>query len=60
MLTWSISDVFSEIAPSQGTLQVFPNVLLSNAYLILRPFFTPLSEDPAALYDLTNWQYGAS
>ncbi|KAF9045976.1 DUF1479-domain-containing protein [Hymenopellis radicata] len=32
----------SETAPTQGTLKLFPDVLLSNAYLILRPFFRPL------------------
>lgn len=51
-------ELFSEISPSQGTLQVFPSVLLSNSYLILRPFFTPLSDDAAALYDPSNWKYG--
>ncbi|KAJ7861122.1 hypothetical protein B0H14DRAFT_3863581 [Mycena olivaceomarginata] len=32
----------SKTAPGQGTLKVFPDVLLSNAYIILRPFFRPL------------------
>ncbi|KAI0798536.1 hypothetical protein BC629DRAFT_1592113 [Irpex lacteus] len=50
----------SETAPSQGTLQVFPSVLLSNSYLILRPFFTPVSDDAAALYDPSNWKYDIS
>ncbi|KAG2132943.1 hypothetical protein DEU56DRAFT_902220 [Suillus clintonianus] len=31
----------SETAPTQGTLKIFPDVLLSNAYTILRPFFRP-------------------
>ncbi|KAF5357951.1 hypothetical protein D9756_001184 [Leucocoprinus leucothites] len=34
----------SETGPNEGTLQLFPDVLLSNAYLILRPFFKPVPE----------------
>lgn len=48
----------SETGPRQGTLQVFPNVLLSNAYLILRPFFTHVTDAGADLYDAKNWKYG--
>ena len=49
--------LFSETAPREGTLQVFPNVYLSNAYTILRPFFRqiPGTEDPL---DPNNWEYG--
>ncbi|KAI0339923.1 DUF1479-domain-containing protein [Trametopsis cervina] len=50
----------SETAPTQGTLQVFPNVLLSNAYLILRPFFTPTSDSPSDIYDAGSWKYDIS
>lgn len=47
----------SETAPHEGTLQVFPNVHLSNAYTILRPFFrqVPGTEDS---FDPNNWEYG--
>ena len=49
----------SETAPSEGTLKVFPDVILSNAYLILRPFFrakqTPVSSDPL---DPDNFEFG--
>lgn len=48
----------SETAPTQGTLQVFPDVLLSNAYLILRPFFKPISEDPATYLEASSWKFG--
>lgn len=48
----------SETAPHQGTLQVFPDVLLSNAYLILRPFFRPISEADAESFDPAKWKYG--
>ena len=51
--------VFSEIGQRQSTICFFPDVVLSNAYTILRPFFrpksTPLSEDPLAA---ENWEYG--
>ena len=50
---------FSETAPTQGTLKVFPNVLLSNSYLILRPFFR-LRKDvkPDQELDAESWEFG--
>ncbi|EIN04020.1 DUF1479-domain-containing protein [Punctularia strigosozonata HHB-11173 SS5] len=48
----------SETAPGEGTLKVFPDVLLSNAYLILRPFFRPkanVSQDD--LLSPESWQF---
>ena len=50
----------SETAPSQGTLKVFPDVLLSNAYIILRPFFRPVASgiDSQNPLDPQNWEYG--
>jgi len=51
----------SETAPTQGTLKVFPDVLLSNAYLILRPFFTPtVSVDSEDIYNGKNWKFDLS
>ncbi|KAF8960034.1 hypothetical protein BDZ97DRAFT_1906016 [Flammula alnicola] len=51
----------SETAPTQGTLKVFPDVLLSNAYLILRPFFTPtVPSDSEEIYDIKNWKFDLS
>ncbi|KDQ59257.1 hypothetical protein JAAARDRAFT_128012 [Jaapia argillacea MUCL 33604] len=51
----------SETAPTEGTLKVFPDVLLSNAYIILRPFFTakstPVTSNPL---DAENWEYNIS
>ncbi|KZV72639.1 DUF1479-domain-containing protein [Peniophora sp. CONT] len=48
----------SEIGQRQSTICFFPDVVLSNAYTILRPFFrlksTPVSEDPLAA---ENWEY---
>ncbi|KAI0059235.1 DUF1479-domain-containing protein [Artomyces pyxidatus] len=51
----------SPTGPHQGTIKFFPDVLLSNAYLILRPFFHPkpeqTSDDPL---DARNWRYDIS
>lgn len=48
----------SDTAPSEGTLQVFPDVVLSNVYLILRPFFKPATANVADPLDPKNWKYG--
>ena len=48
----------SETAPHEGTLQVFPNVMLSNAYTILRPFFSPKEGRSAESFDPNDWQFG--
>ncbi|KAG5638108.1 hypothetical protein H0H81_001786 [Sphagnurus paluster] len=49
----------SEIAPTQGTLRVFPNVYLSNAYIILRPFFRPtVAAGSAGFLNPENWELG--
>ncbi|KAF9532701.1 DUF1479-domain-containing protein [Crepidotus variabilis] len=51
----------SEIAPTQGTLKVFPDVFLSNVYTILRPFFTPLVPvDSSEIFDPKNWKFDLS
>lgn len=51
----------SDTAPQEGTLKVFPDILLSTAYIILRPFFTCTVDlsDPSAL-DANNWKFGKS
>ncbi|KAG6853314.1 hypothetical protein C0991_005240 [Blastosporella zonata] len=51
----------SETAPTQGTLRVFPDVLLANAYLILRPFFQPTaSVDSPDFLKADNWEFDVS
>ncbi|CAA7267546.1 unnamed protein product [Cyclocybe aegerita] len=51
----------SETAPTQGTLRVFPDVLLSNAYIILRPFFSPnVPVSSEEIYDAKNWKFDIS
>ncbi|KAJ3560096.1 hypothetical protein NP233_g11059 [Leucocoprinus birnbaumii] len=47
----------SETGPTQGTLKVFPDVLLSNAYIILRPFFKPVAPaESSDILDPKNWE----
>ena len=48
----------SETAPTEGTLQVFPNVIMSNAYMILRPFVSPKEGASPESYDPNDWQFG--
>ncbi|KAJ7056743.1 hypothetical protein C8F01DRAFT_1154748 [Mycena amicta] len=48
----------SKTAPGQGTLKTFPDVLLSNAYIILRPFFRQL--DDKDIWDAKNWVFDLS
>ena len=58
-LTLLHSKLCSDTAPTQGTLKVFPDVYLSNAYLILRPFFK-LKENLVTKdqLDPENWELG--
>lgn len=51
----------SDTGPGEGTLKVFPDILLSTAYIILRPFFSPTvgASDSDAL-DAKNWEFGES
>ncbi|KAF8207015.1 hypothetical protein K438DRAFT_1917503 [Mycena galopus ATCC 62051] len=51
----------SKTGPGQGTLKVFPDVLLSNAYIILRPFFRPLVPlNSKEILDPKNWAFDIS
>ncbi|KAH0833477.1 hypothetical protein J3R83DRAFT_12598 [Lanmaoa asiatica] len=51
----------SETAPTEGTLRVFPDVRLSNAYMILRPFFRPtVPENSPDILDPENWKFDIS
>ncbi|KAG1798458.1 uncharacterized protein HD556DRAFT_1440168 [Suillus plorans] len=53
---WEDSNFRSETGPTQGTLKVFPDVPLSNAYTILRPFFRPtVPLDSEDILDPKNW-----
>ncbi|KIL63976.1 hypothetical protein M378DRAFT_1045411 [Amanita muscaria Koide BX008] len=38
---WQGWTSMSNTGPNEGTLKVFPNILLGTSYLILRPFFRP-------------------
>ncbi|KAG6844690.1 hypothetical protein H0H87_004665 [Tephrocybe sp. NHM501043] len=51
----------SETAPTQGTLRVYPDVLLANSYIILRPFFRPTaSAGSPEFLDAQSWQFDIS
>ncbi|KAK1228853.1 hypothetical protein PQX77_008095 [Marasmius sp. AFHP31] len=51
----------SETGPKRGTLRVFPDVLLSNAYLILRPFFrSTVGPDAEDYLKPENWKFDIS
>ncbi|KAH9847534.1 DUF1479-domain-containing protein [Lenzites betulinus] len=50
----------SETGPNEGTLQVFPSVHLSNAYILLRPFFSPRDEKSAESFDPADWKFDIS
>lgn len=49
-----------ETGPNQGTLQVFPDILLANSYIILRPFFSPISQDAEDFLSPDNWKFDIS
>lgn len=53
-----IEPFHSKISPGNGTLKVFPDVVLSNAYLILRPFFRPISPELSESLDAKDWVFG--
>ena len=48
----------SETGPNEGTLQVFPNIVLSNVYIILRPFFSPKEGCSPNSFNPDDWKYG--
>ncbi|KAG7448940.1 DUF1479-domain-containing protein [Guyanagaster necrorhizus] len=51
----------SETAPTEGTLKVFPDLFLSNPYLILRPFFRLLvASDSEEVWNPKSWAFDAS
>jgi len=52
----------SDTSPGEGTLRVFPDLLLSSAYVILRPFFRPVNKDVTgdAFFDASNWVFDTS
>jgi len=49
----------SNTGPGEGTLCVFPDVLLSNAYFIMRPFFR-LREGASDVLDKDSWVFNPS
>ncbi|KAG8937102.1 hypothetical protein FRC02_006302 [Tulasnella sp. 418] len=60
--TWQGWLSMSDTGPGEGTLRVFPDVLLSTAYLVLRPFFRPVDKtlEGDAFLDKSNWVFDIS
>ncbi|KAG8904712.1 hypothetical protein FRB99_001298 [Tulasnella sp. 403] len=52
----------SDTGPGEGTLRVFPDLLLANAYITLRPFFRPVNPNLQGdeLLDASNWVFDTS
>ena len=49
----------SDTGPGEGTLQVFPDVVLSTAYIMLRPFFSCTADPEGELaLKAENWKFG--
>ncbi|KIL63988.1 hypothetical protein M378DRAFT_186857 [Amanita muscaria Koide BX008] len=46
---WQGWTSMSNTGPNEGTLKVFPNILLGTSYLILRPFFRPRNPQSSSL-----------
>lgn len=52
----------SDTGPGEGTIRFFPDLVLSNTYVMLRPFFKPVNPDltDEALLDPSNWVFDTS
>ncbi|CUA77468.1 putative protein YbiU [Escherichia coli K-12] [Rhizoctonia solani] len=53
--TWQGWLSMSSTGPGEGTIRFFPDLTLSTAYIMLRPFFRPLDGN-AANIDPSNWK----
>ncbi|KAG8863766.1 hypothetical protein FRB96_007603 [Tulasnella sp. 330] len=60
--SWQGWLAMSNTGPGEGTLRVFPSVQLSNAYIMLRPFFRPVDKSLKgdAYLDASNWVFDVS
>ncbi|CAE6529377.1 unnamed protein product [Rhizoctonia solani] len=52
--TWQGWLAMSSTGPGEGTIRFFPDLALSTAYIMLRPFFKPVDGNAANL-DPSNW-----
>ena len=54
----------SHTGPNEGTLEVFPNITLTTAGILLRPFFSfkldPATATRAEVYNPDNWNFDVS
>ncbi|CAE6506216.1 unnamed protein product [Rhizoctonia solani] len=53
--TWQGWLAMSSTGPGEGTIRFFPDLTLSTAYIMLRPFFKPLDGNVANI-DPSNWK----
>ncbi|CAE7087068.1 unnamed protein product [Rhizoctonia solani] len=53
--TWQGWLAMSSTGPGEGTIRFFPDLMLSTAYIMLRPFFRPLDGNLANI-DPSNWK----
>ncbi|CAE6520501.1 unnamed protein product [Rhizoctonia solani] len=53
--TWQGWLAMSSTGPGEGTIRFFPDVTLSTAYIMLRPFFRPLDGNVTNI-DPSNWK----
>jgi len=55
---------FRHTGPNEGTLEVFPNITLTTAAILLRPFFTfkldPATASRVEIYNPENWDFDVS
>ncbi|KAF8605002.1 DUF1479-domain-containing protein [Ceratobasidium sp. AG-I] len=52
--TWQGWLAMSSTAPGEGTIRFFPDLALLTAYIILKPFFKPVDNNPHNT-DASNW-----
>jgi hypothetical protein len=50
-------EIRSETGPTEGTLRIYPDLLLGTSYLLLRPFFRQIDPDSHDPLSPSNWVF---